>query len=433
MLNIKSRIRYEDAESEKKVVAAEAGRGIKKTGGTKFSVAVIFIVVSVISLVFINSLIVDMASNIISETTNSLRGQIALKGNETSEEHWNSTSSVKPQLQLSNENTSVPANDAIDPGSTSSLEQIVAAIVTSDETNIPSQGPTCHNFLSSPSPSNMPTNTKEKIPLPSLNPSTGNNGLKKCQNRDVSNFSPFRVGDLHRTSISTHLEGSNCLFYDCNRDASQCDNDLQINFDGPNPPCCTHILRDMARIFDETMCSLGLDYAAAFGTLLGFRRADRLIPWTADNDYIIPSKDVANAMVSLWDSKKTGMAHIFQGINRMCVTPDFAGGELQRKWGRLDPPGHKQNLDWSGLPYIDFYLGRSVDSTAFGTIGPCHHLYSDVFPTKREFVYSNTFAQNFPANPDQLLRTFYGKDWKRPLDDKDPHGHAGPCPYGPTY
>lgn len=208
---------------------------------------------------------------------------------------------------------------------------------------------------------------------------------------------------------------------------------LPTNFDGPNPPCCTHILRDMTRIFDETMCSLGLDYSAAFGTLLGFRRDDRIIPWTSDVDYIIPSKDVANAMVSLWDSKKTGMAHIFQGINRMCVTPDFAGGALKNKWGLDKPPQHEFNLDFSGLAYIDFYVGfNETNSALFGTIDHCRHLYSDVFPTKREMVYNKTFTQNFPANPDQLLRTFYGKDWRIPPSSKSSHGDRL-CPYGPTY
>ena len=271
-------------------------------------------------------------------------------------------------------------------------------------------------------------NTTSKIGFPDKNI------LEKCKLRDLSNYTTEKVGKLHETSLSNSLKMSNCLFYDCNKDVAECDNKLPTNFDGPKPPCCTHILRDMSRTFDEAMCSLGLDYSAVFGTLLGFRRGDRLIPWTGDNDYIIPSKDAANAMVALWDTKKTGMAHIFQGINRMCVTPDFAGGALQRKWSRLDPPGHKLNLDWSGLAYIDFYLGWRIDSTIFGTIDRCRHLYSDVFPTKRELVYNNTFPQNFPANSDQLLRTFYGKDWRIPRTDNNPHGDAGgPCPYGPMH
>eukprot|EP00978_Attheya_sp_CCMP212_P000252 scaffold481_cov63-Attheya_sp.AAC.13 len=181
----------------------------------------------------------------------------------------------------------------------------------------------------------------------------------------------------------------------------------------------------MSRIFDEMMCHLGLDYSVAFGTLLGLRRSDRLIPWTIDNDYIIPSKDVVNAMVSLWDTKKTGMAHIFQAINRMCITPDFAGGALQRKWERPALGPDKPNwdsLDLIGLPYIDMYVGRMEPAGGFATIHHCRHMYKDIFPTKRELVYNNTFTQNFPANSDQLLRTFYGRDWRTPRTDKNPHG-----------
>ena len=50
------------------------------------------------------------------------------------------------------------------------------------------------------------------------------------------------------------------------------------------------------------MCSLSLDYSVVFGTLLGFRQGDHLIPWMGDLDYVIPSEDVANAMVALWDT-----------------------------------------------------------------------------------------------------------------------------------
>lgn len=54
-------------------------------------------------------------------------------------------------------------------------------------------------------------------------------------------------------------------------------------------------------------------------------------PQTADNVYIIPSEEVANAMVPLWNTTKKGLAHIWQNINRMCIPADFANGKLQ-KW-----------------------------------------------------------------------------------------------------
>ena len=278
-----------------------------------------------------------------------------------------------------------------------------------------------------------------RIDLPLPNPSIGKSDFttnqmpKECIRRDLSDFATSKIGNVHNSSsVPRTLRGSNCLFYRCNTNITDCDNTLPTNYDGPKPPCCSHILRDMARIFDEEMCALGLDYVTAFGTLLGFRREGRIIPWTIDNDYIIPSTDVANAMVLLWNASRTGMAHHFQGINRMCATPDFAGGELQKKWPRK--VGRKL-LYKSGLPYIDFYLGRKVNSTIFGQFDKCIHLQSDVFPTKRRLVYDGEFAQNFPANTDQLLRTFYGKNWMIPPDVKSSHGVAPSlvCPYGPSY
>jgi len=72
---------------------------------------------------------------------------------------------------------------------------------------------------------------------------------------------------------------------------------------------------------------------------LGFIRQHSKLSWdyvdsdrlTADNDYIIPSEDVLNVMVLLLNNTTTGLAHIWQNINRMFITADFANGELQ-KW-----------------------------------------------------------------------------------------------------
>ena len=162
----------------------------------------------------------------------------------------------------------------------------------------------------------------------------------------------------------------------------------------------------------------------------------------SDNDFIIPSKDTANAMVKLWDSSMTGMAHIFQNINRLCVTRDFAGGMLQQKWERDRPPNDVRNIYRSGLVYIDFYVGKNVTGTAgdvlpdrnngtipkevYATIGKCRHMHSDIFPTKRELVYNRTFAQRFPLNSEQLLREKYGPDWRIPPSNKRKHGRD-PC------
>mmetsp|Transcript_38210 Transcript_38210/g.55815 ORF Transcript_38210/g.55815 Transcript_38210/m.55815 type:complete len:154 (+) Transcript_38210:1567-2028(+) len=139
----------------------------------------------------------------------------------------------------------------------------------------------------------------------------------------------------------------------------------------------------------------------------------------------------------------TGMAHVFQGINRMCVTPDFAGGVLKEKWGRDTTPKNHSSIHFSGLVYIDFYVGRNVTGKVrdalpdrnngttpkevYTTVGECRHMHSDIFPTKRELVYNRTFAQRFPLNSEQLLREKYGPDWRIPPSKKSGHGHGTPC------
>ncbi|KAL7425874.1 hypothetical protein ACHAXM_000492 [Skeletonema potamos] len=269
--------------------------------------------------------------------------------------------------------------------------------------------------------------------------------LPQCPRRDLSEFSLQTVGYKFVWEVSKTLEGSNCLFFDCNHDINECDNGDATNYDGPKKPCCTHILRDMNRIFDEEMCRLGLDYAAGFGTLLGLVRADRFIPWSVDSDILINSREAMNALVLLWDSKKTGLSHHYSKMNRMCVNPDFAGGALM-KWAR--PQCGEQNhffynggcFEWdskwdAGFPYIDLYLGQPEDDyNMFSMVkGKCRHLYVDVFPTHRQRVYSGQFTMNFPSNPDQLLRTYYGKRWRLPPSDEEKKEHGNRmCPYGPT-
>jgi len=89
-----------------------------------------------------------------------------------------------------------------------------------------------------------------------------------------------------------------CLRYEC---AKSTDLHCQDNFaptnysEGSKPPCCAHILRDIIQLVDQALCDLGLEYFASYGTLLGLVRNDHVIPWTADNDFVV-SFAVANEM-----------------------------------------------------------------------------------------------------------------------------------------
>jgi UDP-sugar transporter A1/2/3 len=259
--------------------------------------------------------------------------------------------------------------------------------------------------------------------------------LPKCPQRDLSPFTIKRIGKQYFDQVPKTVEGSNCLLFDCNQDVAECDNENETNYNGEKPPCCTHVLRDMTRIFDEELCALGIDYHVAFGTLLGLRRADRFIPWSADTDIMLHSEEAMNALAMLWDSQKTGMSHHYSLINRMCITPEFAGGGL-KKWA-YDEERYRQAIDgwdnkWNlGFPYLDLYVFRVSKDGNMLQWSRCRHYYKDTYPTERKPVYGGQFALNFPPNPDQILRTNYGNEWRFPPAEKEKHGVKIPCPYGP--
>lgn len=283
--------------------------------------------------------------------------------------------------------------------------------------------------------------------------------------RNASKYSIEKMGYLYKTRssglVKHYLNESKCLDFTCThtrKDPEECgvtithgeyNNNVYdfpstsllwkpTSYDGDKPPCCSHIIRDMAKMFDATMQDLRLDYSVGFGSLLGLVREDSFIPWTADNDYIIPSSEVMNAVVSLWDEKQTGMQHLFQnGVNRLCITSDWADGKLKNKWGKKrggdDSNSNNRGIWMSGHPYIDLYVGRMISQNIFQERKPCRHLYEDLFPTKRVLIYNGLFSQRIPANPEQFLRTYYGKDWRVPQQEKKPHGGATLCPYNETY
>jgi len=247
----------------------------------------------------------------------------------------------------------------------------------------------------------------------------------KCDLRDLTKYNTEDKEQPHKL-LPNNWQEAGCFPYTCHKNINTCDNTHATNFDGPDPPCCTHILRDIAREFDIGMCKLGLDYAAAFGTLLGLTRSDRLIPWTADNDYII-SQSTANAMVDLWDTNSTGLANVFLLINRMCVHETFADGKLL-KWRKPYKDSMKP-LYTAEFPYVDFYVGVPIGSKAVRTLAECTHLNSDIWPTQRKLVYNQTFYQNIPNNSDGLLKISYGPNWRIPSTKKNPHGNR-PCQGG---
>ena len=87
--------------------------------------------------------------------------------------------------------------------------------------------------------------------------------LKKYPLGDPSNFTKIKYSG--RT-----FDLTGCMGFQCNKDIEACDNTLPTSYnDVKEPPCCSHILRDMAQTFDGVMSKLGLEYFVGFGTSLG--------------------------------------------------------------------------------------------------------------------------------------------------------------------
>ena len=95
------------------------------------------------------------------------------------------------------------------------------------------------------------------------------------------------------------------------------------------------------QIFGNFMIGLGLEYSVALGTLLGLYRSDKVIPWTADNDIFIKDSKTAHTMMTLWgtqNASSTEFSLLFQGIPRLCINSQFAGGKIKKwthNWGEM--------------------------------------------------------------------------------------------------
>ena len=247
----------------------------------------------------------------------------------------------------------------------------------------------------------------------------------KAKINPLSRVPPLR--DLSKVTSykrppKTTADYPGCLQFRCQK-SDWCDTVAPTTYDGTEPPCCVHILRDMAREFDRVMWYLGLQYVPAYGMLLGLTRTGRFIPWTSDNDVLIESKTITK-MTELWDTTKHlnhSLRFIMHEIPRICVEPDFANGQLQQ-W-KLDEPVAVYNLK---MPYVDIYKitidernNRVVDKST-----NCIYKASDIFPIHRKQFYDGSFYQYFPNNAVAMLSHVYGRDWRVPDPAETPQGRT---------
>jgi hypothetical protein len=214
-----------------------------------------------------------------------------------------------------------------------------------------------------------------------------------------------------------------CLRFECQKHSPACDSMDQTSYEGDQPPCCSHVLRDMAKAFDDVMCELGLEYFAAYGTLLGLLRSDKLIPWTIDNDYLV-TKDTLSVLFNLTPAHynatfgKHGLSFFQDRLLRLCVTPDFVTGKLAR-W-RSKKSGYYPLI----LPYSDLFVA-DVDETGmlWDELG-CFHPVDDIRPARRQSAYNGTLHVWVPNNGAAVIERVYGRNWRKPDAKKSEHGNT---------
>ena len=217
-----------------------------------------------------------------------------------------------------------------------------------------------------------------------------------------------------------------CLRFQCSKDHTRCDTLEATNYDGPTPPCCVHILRDLAQAFDAMMCEFGLEYFVTYGMLLGLHRSDRLIPWTIDNDYIATRSTIQYLMTAKENSAqqavfaKHGLYLVQDNFFRVCPAHTFAGGQLAAKWTNTTSKG------WYPLlhQYSDIFVA-DVDSTGQHMLDElkCSHDLAD-HTLRRQAIYNGSFHVSFPNHPEAVVAGVYGTNWRTPDAKKSEHGNT---------
>jgi hypothetical protein len=220
-----------------------------------------------------------------------------------------------------------------------------------------------------------------------------------------------------------------CMRFMCSKATSaHCqDHRAETVYDHPtNPPCCTHILRDMIRVTDEALGSLNLEYFAAYGTLLGLVRNDHVIPWTADNDFVM-SFAVHEELIRNRDylRERFGLHLCKDTYLRCCVAENFMGGQLARwRTKRYDKFVAKRGNYIDAFPYSDFFIGDlEPKSGQFIDERGCGYDVPVFRPMNRISVYNNTFQVNVPNDFLAVLEHEYGKNWRTP-DRGRGHGNT---------
>jgi hypothetical protein len=212
-------------------------------------------------------------------------------------------------------------------------------------------------------------------------------------------------------------------------DEQLCLTSLPTNLSGDyyNPPCCSHLLRDMLLDVGTWMEQYGVEYWVHFGTLLGIIREGTIFSWTADIDMAVELSHwerlckIKQARYDLWD---LGYNFFDEGNNgerymgRICFHDYWRGGILS-KWPKPLPRGE---IYVNTYIYMDIYLGQ-IEYEGYRTY-PVYNkwLPEDIWPIKI-LPFSGRFVP-VPQHPENILNIYYG-NWTVRLKEAHGRGYKG--------
>lgn len=218
-----------------------------------------------------------------------------------------------------------------------------------------------------------------------------------------------------------------CLRFDFDRSCSS----TEVRGD-EEKPCMEHVLRDMGIALTDALERANVDHWVSYGTLLGAVRGEKVLPWTADVDVVIPSEaygSMGKKLASDGTLKNRGYLFFYDkkypDIARACVTR--AAGKRFTDFEILDA---EQANYYDKYPYIDIYKtktattearqGKGVVQVVWGP--PCTFAAKTVFPLQKIPFYSKKVWA--PANTTQYLSQLYGPGFMTPPPANLRTGHG---------
>jgi LicD family len=197
--------------------------------------------------------------------------------------------------------------------------------------------------------------------------------------------------------------------------------------DMPQPFCQANILRELLGVVEGRLKERNVDRFWSYGTILGAKRDQKIIPWTMDIDVVFEPKQFHTLHHSFskgW-MEASGYTFFFDpqygALARICIAET---NELFSPFFRYEPEPTKFFYD--GYPYVDLYkLGGQTRQGSIVNIEngpPCKFAWSDIYPLGTVKLYN--FELPAPRNASNFLRTLYGPTWPEQPDPTKVHAHG---------